>query len=313
MLDFEEKRKALNDPDGRFMVWAHRGESVHYPENSIEGIISACMMGVDVCEIDVSFSKDDVPVLMHDDTLTRTTNFSVMKGKTVNGIILPTSEDVSEWTLTELRCLRLKEGTGGANAAVTEYLIPTLEEAVIVANGRMFLLCDKLDTEYTTNTGFTRNDVVNIAFPIFERYEAWDTMIYNAGMGVIVGNNCRKLLLDKTENRMLIPYYQAIFSNEACSDGVTKAEQLESFNMPMLARISVSGSGFVSSDEVGIFLNEQNDSLAKIKSKMRLYADCYKCTEEDVFKLLNENGINGAMVNDPLSACKFVAQTYYND
>ena len=53
MLDFDEKRQALNNPVGRFMVWSHRGDTARYPQNSIEAIISACMMGVDVCEVDV--------------------------------------------------------------------------------------------------------------------------------------------------------------------------------------------------------------------------------------------------------------------
>ena len=48
MLDFSEKKASFADLDGRMMSFLHRGDVKHYPENSIEGVISSCMMGVDI-------------------------------------------------------------------------------------------------------------------------------------------------------------------------------------------------------------------------------------------------------------------------
>ena len=38
-----------------------------------------------------------------------------------------------------------------------------------------------------------------------------------------------------------------------------------------------------------------------------------KSGDEIAFEKLLNYGVNGAMVNDPLSACQFVADTYYNN
>ena len=311
MLDFEEKKQALNDPTGRFMVWSHRGDTARYPQNSIEAIISACMMGVDVCEIDVRVSKDGIPVLVHDATLTKTTNFSDMAGKTVNGMTLPTSANVSDWTLAELRCLRLKAGAGGTNAAVTDYLIPTLEEAVIVAKGRMFLYCDKLELEYdSTNKVFTRNDVADI-FPIFAKHEAWDTMIYIGGVGVSYGYYCLNDL--KTKYPESAPYYLAQLTTSTSDSWTDRANQLAKNGMPMIARFSGWEDTVTNVAGIDTFFSTHSESLASIKGNIRLHADCYAYENAEAYAKLLNYGVNGAMVNDPLSACQFVADTYYNN
>ncbi len=55
-------------------VVAHRGDSAHFPENTMEAFLSAYKMGVDVIETDVHLSKDGVVVIWHDETLERNTN-----------------------------------------------------------------------------------------------------------------------------------------------------------------------------------------------------------------------------------------------
>lgn len=56
------------------LVFAHRGDSKHFPENTLEAFASAIGMGVDVIETDVHLSKDGEVVIWHDDTLERNTN-----------------------------------------------------------------------------------------------------------------------------------------------------------------------------------------------------------------------------------------------
>ena len=54
----------------------HRGVKDLCPENTLESILKALDLGLSFVEIDVKISKDRVPILLHDDTLDRTTNGS---------------------------------------------------------------------------------------------------------------------------------------------------------------------------------------------------------------------------------------------
>ena len=54
----------------------HRGVKDLCPENTLESIGRAFKIGLNFVEIDVKISKDSVPILLHDDTLDRTTNGS---------------------------------------------------------------------------------------------------------------------------------------------------------------------------------------------------------------------------------------------
>lgn len=128
MLDFDEKLYALTTSDGRFACTSHAGGDLqHYPQNSLEAILSALMLGTDMIELDIRLTKDNVMVLMHDSTLNKTTNVDRMKGK--NG--LPTSNKVADWTYEQLRELRLLY-----KGEVTDYRIPTLYEAMSLIKGR---------------------------------------------------------------------------------------------------------------------------------------------------------------------------------
>ena len=57
-------------------IIGHRGVKDIAPENTIESISKAFELGLDCVEIDVKISKDQIPLLIHDDTLDRTTNGS---------------------------------------------------------------------------------------------------------------------------------------------------------------------------------------------------------------------------------------------
>lgn len=55
-------------------IIAHRGASSIQPENTLSAIQHAISLGVDFVEIDVHLAEDGVPVVIHDQTLCRTTN-----------------------------------------------------------------------------------------------------------------------------------------------------------------------------------------------------------------------------------------------
>lgn len=57
-------------------VAAHRGLCAKYPENTMEAFRAAVEVGVDQIETDVRITKDGVLVLIHDETVDRTTNGS---------------------------------------------------------------------------------------------------------------------------------------------------------------------------------------------------------------------------------------------
>lgn len=55
---------------------AHRGYSMVAPENTLVAFRQAIACGVDAIEFDVRLTADGVPVLLHDETVNRTTNGS---------------------------------------------------------------------------------------------------------------------------------------------------------------------------------------------------------------------------------------------
>ncbi|MET8452494.1 glycerophosphodiester phosphodiesterase [Streptomyces sp. NPDC005209] len=50
---------------------AHRGDPYRFRENTIDSLRSALALGADAVEFDVRLTRDDVPVLLHDETLKR--------------------------------------------------------------------------------------------------------------------------------------------------------------------------------------------------------------------------------------------------
>ncbi|MEM4791078.1 MAG: glycerophosphodiester phosphodiesterase family protein, partial [Thermofilum sp.] len=64
----------IGDLKGRFFVVAHRGASGHEPENTLRAVRRAIEIGADVVEVDVRVSKDGALVVIHDDTVDRTTS-----------------------------------------------------------------------------------------------------------------------------------------------------------------------------------------------------------------------------------------------
>ncbi len=57
-------------------IFAHRGYSGHYPENTMLAFKKSIEAGVDGIELDVHLTKDNELVIIHDETIDRTTNGS---------------------------------------------------------------------------------------------------------------------------------------------------------------------------------------------------------------------------------------------
>lgn len=102
---------------------AHRGASETHPENTIPAFQEAIAAGAQMIEFDVQLTKDSVLVIMHDETVDRTTNG---KGK------------VSELTLAQIRQL----DAGGKKATrFSGTHVPTFEEVLAVMPRNVWLNC----------------------------------------------------------------------------------------------------------------------------------------------------------------------------
>lgn len=112
------------------MVIGHRAAGgqmgVIAPENTLAAVRAAIIMGLDGIEIDVRDTKDGHLVLMHDDTVDRTTDGH---GK------------VSDLTLDRIRALHIKVNKGLAGD-FSCLKVPTFEEVLAMAKGRLFIDID---------------------------------------------------------------------------------------------------------------------------------------------------------------------------
>jgi glycerophosphoryl diester phosphodiesterase len=58
----------------RPFIWAHRGASKIAPENTMAAFSAAVELGADGLELDIHLSQDSIPVVIHDESLERTTD-----------------------------------------------------------------------------------------------------------------------------------------------------------------------------------------------------------------------------------------------
>lgn len=106
------------------MVSAHRGGPYPgYPENSLQAFEHTLRHTPSIIEFDVALTKDSVLVLMHDNTLDRTTTG---KGRVIDH----TYQEIQELFLVD------KEGT------VTDFKVPTLNEVLAWGKGKTLFTVD---------------------------------------------------------------------------------------------------------------------------------------------------------------------------
>lgn len=106
-------------PEGAVDVIAHRGASAYAPENTLASFAEAIRLGADWFELDCTLTKDGAVVVIHDDTVDRTT--------------------AGTGAVKDLTLLELKELEAGAwfDLAHAGQPIPTLGEALDLAKGRI--------------------------------------------------------------------------------------------------------------------------------------------------------------------------------
>lgn len=124
-------RNRLTHPQpGDVITIAHRACWKETAENSIAGVRRCMEMGVDGVEFDVRHTQDGVAVVIHDETVDRTTDG--------HGA-------VSALTFDQIQRLHLRAGAGGPGAPPTAEHVPTLSEYLSAAQGRLLLVFDVKD------------------------------------------------------------------------------------------------------------------------------------------------------------------------
>ena len=114
----------FNPKSEAVLVTAHRGDWRNTPENSVQALKNCIAMGADIMELDLKTTKDGYLVIMHDQTIDRTTT-----GK----------GNVSDYTLSELKTFFLRSGSGHP----TKHQVPTFSEMLEIAKDKIIIDVDK--------------------------------------------------------------------------------------------------------------------------------------------------------------------------
>lgn len=111
----------LIDQLTRPAIIAHRGASAHAPENTLAAFRLALEHGADGVELDAKLTTDGQVVVIHDQTVDRTTG--------AHGV-------VREMSLAQLKAL---DAGSFFDSAFRRERIPTLSEVFVVVGSRMFI------------------------------------------------------------------------------------------------------------------------------------------------------------------------------
>jgi len=111
----------------QIVVISHRGEHLAHPENTLPAFEAAIAAGADYFELDVRTTSDGKLVLMHDAKVDRTTNGAGL---------------VRQMTFDQIRDL---DAGAKFNAAFAGTKVPTFEEALRMAHGRIGVYVDCKD------------------------------------------------------------------------------------------------------------------------------------------------------------------------
>lgn len=291
--DFEEKWRAFHTPNGRLMSCAHRGDRNQlYPENSLEAFCSAILAGADILEADIRVTRDGVPIVMHDSTLTRTTTLSALRA--AGEARLPESDRVADWTAAEIARLRVIF----PNGTPTDCHIPTLEELILLSKDRCFITLDK------AGNADTPEDDPCFCFearvlPLIEKHSAWRTVLvpYEYKFERVLA--IQQMIKDKCGH--CAPYFA-----KATGNGKMEVERIERavrfVQEQGIAPILRSGEFDPENTAVNGFLRE------RIGGSYRFYAESLRegHDNEENWRQMAANGCNILMGNRNYELIDFV-------
>ncbi|MDV7757726.1 glycerophosphodiester phosphodiesterase [Liquorilactobacillus mali] len=132
------------------LIFGHRGFPAKYAENSLEGFRYAIEHHIDGLEFDVHLTKDNIPVVLHDETVDRTTN---EKG------------EIRSFSLSELQELKLENGES----------IPTLKEVLELVGTSPVQLNIELKTDKMNYPGIEK-----IVLDMVKSYDLDEPVVYSS-------------------------------------------------------------------------------------------------------------------------------------
>ena len=178
------------------VVIGHRGYKALYPENTLSGITQAYLAGANGVEFDIRLSKDNIPILIHDSSLKRTTNGS---GR------------ISKFNYNEIKKFNNKHGE-----KISSEKIPTLEQALELV--KKYNLKANIELKHTRKA----DELVNIVIKAIRNNNLYQQVyvssflpnylykIRKSDPNVItalnIGEISRNKLINYLYNKLLAPY-----------------------------------------------------------------------------------------------------------
>ncbi|MBO5112637.1 MAG: hypothetical protein J6C12_04745 [Lachnospiraceae bacterium] len=139
-------------------IWAHRGCSQHYPENTLLAFEKAAeIKGLTGIELDIQLTKDGHIVVCHDEKVDRTTDGT---------------GELRSFTLNELKKLRIDAGNGKYEK------IPTIDEVLDLLEDKMRIGL-KLNIELK-NSVFPYEGMEEIIIELVHRRGIQNSIVYSS-------------------------------------------------------------------------------------------------------------------------------------
>jgi glycerophosphoryl diester phosphodiesterase len=130
-------------------IIAHRGASLHAPENTLAAFELALQQGIDGIELDVKLSADQIPVVIHDESVDRTTD--------------------GRGLVHELSLATLKELDAGNGQK-----IPTLDEVFASVGGQLLINVEL--TNYTTK----KDQLVDKVVEVIKKHDLAESILFSS-------------------------------------------------------------------------------------------------------------------------------------
>ncbi|MGV8025216.1 MAG: glycerophosphodiester phosphodiesterase [Anaerolineaceae bacterium] len=162
------------------VVFAHRGANKYAPENTLASFRKALELGAQALELDITLSKDGAVVVIHDDTVDRTTN-----GKGA----------VADLNLAEIK--KLDAGAWFSKDFAGE-AIPTLEEVLALVQDKALINIE------IKNAGKRNEELVQKAAALVVKEKKQESIIFSS---FIPKNVCiiRKILPECPAGLLTLP------------------------------------------------------------------------------------------------------------
>jgi len=138
------------------MIFAHRGASKYAPENTLAAFKLALEQGADAIELDAKLSADDVVMVIHDQTVDRTTD--------------------GEGRVNQLPFSELKKLDAGSffDPRFSDEKIPTLDEVFESVGKRIFINVE------LTNYGSSGDQLVPLVAELVKKHDLQDYVLFSS-------------------------------------------------------------------------------------------------------------------------------------